>query len=384
MSLPKNFKIPDISRKIMEREAKKILKPIVYNYTLIQKYDESNEQIEHERIFEDIHTAITSKLHGTVVQWFSKFLRNEARMRAISKTKRESVIVTPNSEDFSNAMKDGISTLLKFINLEPTEKVNVWKIPINMKPEALVAKWKYLDKLIGSELFLSDIKLDLVSDDPEYAKLIFDCSVDDQTCKCKFRYSKLLMHISRSDCKQLYNEEEIKYLKEQSKWQTKVKAHKRYEKKKEEIKKKYQENKESIQQMYKDNRAEKLAKQAKYYSMNKDTILVKRLEHYAKNRKHLAAKRAQSKKTPTDVPKTDKSIKHGDEKPSRLKDEIPKYTLKRKAIHFDMADLDADAEEEEYDEFIANVGNLEHLEQKRLPSRTCKSSSLSNETVKFD
>ena len=58
-------------------------------------------------------------------------------MRAISKTKRESVIVTPNSEDFSNAMKDGISTLLKFINLEPTEKVNVWKIPINMKSEAL-------------------------------------------------------------------------------------------------------------------------------------------------------------------------------------------------------------------------------------------------------
>ena len=350
------FEVPERIKKKIKKEIESKSKSKEYLYMFPSKNKELEEILaEDDKFAEAIQTLITSKAHNDTIHSICCLLNVEGGKMRKDENYRPKLI-TPDSEQFSNTLKEGegLHNLLTLIDLEPTEKFNTWKIPSTVTAEGLLAKVSYLYKLMGNELSLERCNLEMVSKRPTLAKLIFNLVVDCHTCKsCNYRYTKLLMHILASDCKDKFTQSEIGFLKEQSKSHTKYKAQARYQKNKEKIAAKYQENKQVIAQKHKENREENLKKMHKYYNENREVILDKKVDYYAKNRTKLAEKRAKSKGEAAE-----KEIKEGSDlkakaSSSSSSSEVQAKPLirKRKRIDFTMEELENEAEDEDDEDF---------------------------------
>ena len=279
-----------------ERQPKQTL----YNLATEQKkgYVAEKAKFDTESQFlTNITLAITSKLHHKVIQWFADFLENEALARKSNKV-LETSIVTPSTPMFLQALKSSkaIPSLLEFMGFFSTENFNTWKIPGDLTFHELTAKAKYLRKLVGLDLHLNDVQLDNVAKDPSIAEVIFQSVVDYYTCKsCKRELSNLRLHLTKTpNCKKMYLDSEIEFLRDLAQMTAKRKVKERYQRNKDKLAAKYQENKEAIAKRHMENREENLKKMAKYYDKNREDILMKRSEHYAENREKISEIRAKS------------------------------------------------------------------------------------------
>ena len=251
----------------------------------------------------------------------------------------------PPDDQIKDALSDPIFVrLLKYLNFDP--------------PIGCDASWKI------AVCFDED---DLQSDSETVQRYIFQ-----QLSKCKscnVLYKSIIKHLKKSEkCFKSYAPDEYSELLDMAKSKKKSKKAKWLKKNKDSVASQkadwYKKHKDQVASKYQENKTEISRKKLAYERENAWKISSRKAKYYLENKEKYQEKYKQKKSL--------RKTEEGTEEDSENEDNTkimpkPQYSMKRKAIDFNMADLEAATEEEE--EFKANVGPLE---KKSLPPRICK------------
>ena len=291
---------------------------------------------EGAAIFEEylqIYGDLADGTHLEELKWIKKCMDDElSNRKGLDEEDFKAVrISTPTSAIENSFHHPNIKRLLKHLRLSlRIDYKHMWWIPVDLDVNDLELNSSKLQSLICSQLNRCNL--------------------------CKIRYKNILKHLKKSEkCMNHYSKEEFEELLQMAKSNKKEKEAQYRKKNKSSIASRkaswYNTNKDKIVAKLEEKKEETSMKVLKYERKNAYQISERKAKYYINNKEKIKA-RYQERKVPN---KGHSTVDHLE------------YSLKRKPIDFNMADLDA-ATEEDDDEFKANVGDVERRLQ---PTRKC-------------